>query len=75
MPGLMNNLSSEDLALIASRLAGQPDLLTVDMNDVRSVRDPFGVDERVAQVCATLALVQAVRELRDEIHGAHAGHS
>jgi hypothetical protein len=32
------------------------------------------VNPAVAQVYATLALVQAVRELTAELHGAHAGH-
>lgn len=71
MAGLINNLSSEDLALVASHVAGPPNLSSLDVQAVKSGPERLGVNPAVAQVYATLALVQAVRELRDEIHEAH----
>jgi hypothetical protein len=74
LAGLINNLSSEDIALVASRLVGPPSLSSLDIQAIRSGREDIGKDERAAEVYATLALVQAVRELTAELHGAHAGH-
>lgn len=74
MAGLINNLSSEDIALVASLLVGPPNLSSLDVQALRSGREDIGKDERAAGVYATLALVQAVRELTAELHGAHAGH-
>jgi hypothetical protein len=74
MAGLINNLSSEDLALVASHVAGPPNLSSLDVQAVKSGPEQLGVNPAVAQVYATLALVQAVRELTAELHGAHAGH-
>ncbi|HTT91375.1 MAG TPA: hypothetical protein VMF65_17595 [Acidimicrobiales bacterium] len=68
MPGLVNNFSSETLALIASRLAGPPDVSLVDESDIKAGRVDFSEQRDLAQVYATLAVAQAVRELRDEIH-------
>ena len=73
MAGLINNLSSEDLALVASHVAGPPNLSSLDVQSIKAP-EQLGVNPAVAQVYATLALVEAVRELTAEVHGAHAGH-
>jgi proteasome lid subunit RPN8/RPN11 len=74
MAGLINNLSSEDLALVASHVAGPPNLSSLDVQSIKSGPEQLGVNPAVAQVYATLALVEAVRELTAEVHGTHADH-
>jgi hypothetical protein len=68
VPGLVNNFSSDTLALIASRLPGPPDVALADEADIKAGRVDFWEQRDLAQVYATLAVAQAVRELPDEVH-------
>ncbi|MDA8302103.1 MAG: hypothetical protein M0005_11330 [Actinomycetota bacterium] len=68
LAGLINELDAEALALLASHYLGNDSASTVDANQVKRGDLPFGkTDSQVAQVYATLALVEAVRELTDSL--------
>lgn len=75
MTGLVNNLPSDTLAFIASRLAGPPDVSLAEEVDIKAGNVAFSEQRDLAQIYATLALVQAVRELRDEIHAQRGEHT
>jgi hypothetical protein len=77
MAALGDNWTSDDLALLASRLAGGAhNFLAQSAEAFRQGKLEVlaASNLETAQVYATLALVQAVRELTTELHGAHAGH-
>ncbi len=74
MPGLVNDFSSGTLAYIASRLAGVSNVSSADEATIKSGGVAFSQEHAAAQVYATLALAQAVRELRDEIHAHGSEH-
>jgi hypothetical protein len=64
LAGLINDLDAEALALLASHYLGNDGASNVDADQVKRGGLPFGkTDSQVAQVYATLALVEAVREL------------
>ena len=68
MAGLINDLDAEALALLASHYLGKDGASTVDAEQVKKGALPFGkTDSQVAQVYATLALVEAVRELTNHL--------
>jgi hypothetical protein len=68
LAGLINDLDVETLALLASHYLGNDGAYAVDTEQVKKGGRPFGkTDSQVAQVYATLALVQAVRELTDSL--------
>jgi len=79
LAGLINELDVEALALLASHYLGNDGASTADADQVKRGGLPFGkTDSQVAQVYATLALVEAVRELTYELKkqpGALAGQS
>jgi hypothetical protein len=74
VPGLVNNPPSDMLAFIASRLAGPPDVSLAEEADITAGRVDFSEQRDLAQIYATLALVQAVREVCDEIHAQRGEH-
>lgn len=74
MVGLINDLDAQGLALLASHYLGSDGASTVDSQQVKGGSLPFGkTDSQVAQVYATLALAEAVRELTDELKHQAAG--
>ncbi|HTV12484.1 MAG TPA: hypothetical protein VME20_11570 [Acidimicrobiales bacterium] len=73
MAGLINDLDAETLALLASHYLGNDGASTVDAEQVKRGDLPFGkTDSQVAQVYATLALVEAVRELTEALKNSSA---
>jgi hypothetical protein len=72
MASLINNLDAETLALLASHYLGNDGASAINAEQVNGGALPSGkTDSQVAQVYATLAVVQAVRELTDEITKRH----
>jgi hypothetical protein len=70
LAGLINELDAQALALLASHYLGNDGVSTVDPEQVKSGDLPFGkTDSQVAQVYATLALVEAIRELARSLKG------
>jgi hypothetical protein len=68
LAGLINGLDAEALALLASHYLGNDGASTVDAAQVKTGGLSVGkTDSQVAQVYAILALVEAVRELSDEL--------
>jgi hypothetical protein len=68
LAGLINELDTEALALLACHYLGNDGASAVVAEQVKRGDLPFGkTDSQVAQVYATLALVEAVRELSDEL--------
>jgi hypothetical protein len=66
--GLINNLDAETLALLASHYLGNDGASAINAEQVNTGALPYGkTDSQVAQVYATLALVQAVRELTGQL--------
>lgn len=66
--GLINDLDAEALALLASHYLGNDGASSVNAEKVKGGGLPFGkTDSQVAQVYATLALVEAIRELTDQL--------
>jgi hypothetical protein len=64
LAGLINELDSEALALLASHYLGNDGASTADVHQVKTGDLPNAkTDSQVAQVYAILALVAAVREL------------
>jgi len=67
MTGLLNDLDSAALALLASRTLQHGVHASPTAADIESGSLHVTTDNAAAQVYATLALVQAVRELRDAV--------
>lgn len=67
MTGLLNDLDSAALAVLASRTLQHGVHASPTADDIESGRLHVTTDNAAAQVYATLALVQAVRELRDAV--------
>lgn len=68
MTGLINNLDAETLALLASHYLGNDGASNIDTEQVKRGALLSGkTDSQVAQVYATLALAEAVRELTGEL--------
>jgi len=68
LAGLINGLDAEALALLASHYLGNDGASTTHADQVKTGGLPSGkTDSQVAQVYATLALVEAVRELTYEL--------
>lgn len=65
MVGLLNNFTSEQLAQFAAKYLGSQDASGLNMAQFQrgEVSVPGGHDVQVAQVYATLALTEAIREL------------
>jgi hypothetical protein len=66
MTGILNDFNSSTLALITAHYVGDPLHLSTEQID-SGTPIPGEPDIATAQVYATLALVQAVRELTNEV--------
>jgi nitrogen-specific signal transduction histidine kinase len=68
LAGLISDFDVEALALLASHYLGSDGASAVDAEQVKKRALSSGkTDSQVAQVYATLALVEAVRELTHEL--------
>jgi hypothetical protein len=73
MSGIINNLDSSELALLANKWLGSHGASSIDMEALRREPPQGGADYSVAQVYATLALAQAVRELAEQLRAGPVG--